>query len=60
MKASRDVLHYQKQQMEEGHHTSNKTFKLLTWRHILNVSVPENGNSSLANTFHVSRLVLRV
>lgn len=30
MKAGRDVLHYQKLQMEEGHWPCSKTLKLLT------------------------------
>lgn len=60
VKASRDTLCYQKLSVKEGHHPFNKAFKLLTCWHILNVSVPRNGDSSLANAFHVSQLILRV
>lgn len=60
VKASRDAFWYQKLSVREEHPPFNEAFKLLTWWHILNVSVPKNGNSSLANAFHVSRLVLRV
>lgn len=59
VRASRDALCYQKLSVKEGHCPFNEAFKLLTCRHILNVSVPKNGNSSLANAFHVSRLILR-
>lgn len=61
VKASRDdALCYQKLSVKEGLHPFNEAFKLLTWWHILNVSVPKYGNSSFANAFHVSRLILRV
>lgn len=60
VKASRDALCCQKLSVKEGHHPFKEAFKLLTWWHILNVSVPKNGNSSLANAFHVSQLILRV